>query len=117
MVSLCARSEQGGAVDALGHGLVDERSLMFTENKVTEIFCIADDFCKLYDAMMAKYTVKSPNKRPYHRDGTLSKAEVMLIMILFHGSGYRCLKHFYLEHVSKHLRGHCSARVIMSVRN
>ena len=54
--------------------------------------------------MMAKYTVKSPNKRPYHRDGTLSKAEVMLIMILFHSSGYRCLKHFYLEHVSKHLR-------------
>ena len=54
---------------------------MFTEDKVTEIFCIADDFCKLYDAMMAKYTVKSPNKRPYHRDGTLSKAEVMLIMI------------------------------------
>ena len=26
---------------------------------------------------MAKYTVKAPNKRPYHRDGTLSKAEVM----------------------------------------
>ena len=77
---------------------------MFTEDKVTEIFCIADDFCKFYDAMMAKYTVKKPNKRPYHRDGTLSKAEVMLIMILFHGSGYRCLKHFYLEHVSKHLR-------------
>ena len=70
---------------------------MFTEDKVTEIFCIADDFCKFYDAMMAKYTVKKPNKRPYHRDGTLSKAEVMLIMILFHGSGYRCLKHFYLE--------------------
>ena len=46
---------------------------MFTEDKVTEIFCIADDFCKFYDAMMAKYTVKVPNKRPYHRDGTLSK--------------------------------------------
>ena len=45
---------------------------MFTEDKVTEIFCIADDFCKFYDAMMAKYTVKVPNKRPYHRDGTLS---------------------------------------------
>ena len=35
---------------------------------------------------------------------TLSKAEVMVIMILFHGSGYRCLKHFYLEHVTNHLR-------------
>ena len=29
----------------------------------------------------------------------------MLIMVLFHDSGYRCLKHFYLEKVCKHLRG------------
>lgn len=28
----------------------------------------------------------------------------MLIMILFHNSGYRCLKHFYVEHVCRHLR-------------
>ena len=77
---------------------------MFTEDKVTEIFCMADDFCKFYDAMMAKYTIKEAKKRVYHRDGTLSKAEVMVIMILFHGSGYRCLKHFYLEHVANHLR-------------
>src|SRR3712207_9405451 len=34
----------------------------------------------------------------------LSKAEVMLIMILFHDSGYRCLKNFYLEKVCIHLR-------------
>mgnify|MGYP001746693703 CR=1 FL=1 len=34
----------------------------------------------------------------------MSKAEVMLIMILFHTSGYRCFKHFYLEKVCKHLR-------------
>ena len=77
---------------------------MFTEDKITEIFCMADDFCKFYDAMMAKYTIKRANKRDYHRDGTLSKAEIMMIIILFHGSGYRCLKHFYLEHVTKHLR-------------
>ena len=77
---------------------------MFTEDKVTEIFCMADDFCIFYDAMMAKYTIKEAKKREYHRDGTLSKAEVMVIMILFHGSGYRCLKHFYLEYVTNHLR-------------
>ena len=47
---------------------------MFTEDKVTGIFCIADDFCKFYDAMMAKYAAKAPNKRPYYRDGTLSEA-------------------------------------------
>ena len=77
---------------------------MFTEDKVTEIFCMADDFCKFFDAMMKKYTIKEARKRNYHRDGTLSKAEVMVIMILFHNSGYRCLKHFYLEHVCRQLR-------------
>ena len=77
---------------------------MFTEDKVTEIFCMADDFCKFYDAMMAKYTIKEAKTRVYHRDMTLSKAEVMVIMILFHGSGYRCLKHFYLNEVCVNLR-------------
>ena len=34
----------------------------------------------------------------------MSKAEIILIMILFHDSGYRYLKHFYLEKVCKHMR-------------
>ena len=46
---------------------------MFTEDKVTEIFCMADDFCKFYDVMMAKYTIKEAKKRVYHRDRTLYK--------------------------------------------
>ena len=77
---------------------------MITEDKVTEIFCMADDFCKFFDAMVAKYTLKPIGKRKYHRNSTMSKAEVMLIMILFHDSGYRCFKHFYLEKVCKQLR-------------
>ena len=57
---------------------------------------MADDFCKFFDVMMEKYTLKSNKKRcyHYHRDSTMSKAEIMLIMLLFHDSGYRCLKHF-----------------------
>ena len=74
---------------------------MITEDKVTEIFCMADDFCKFFDAMVAKYTLKPTGKRKYHRDSTMSKAEVMLIMILFHDSSYRCFKHFYLEKRSR----------------
>lgn len=77
---------------------------MITEDKVIEIFCMADDFCKFFDAMMAKYTIRLVHKRKYHRSSTMSKAEVMLIMILFHDSGYRCLKNFYLEKVCIHLR-------------
>ena len=52
---------------------------MITEDKVTVLFCIADDFCKFFDAMMSKYTIKGAKKRAYHRDSTLSKSEVMLI--------------------------------------
>lgn len=77
---------------------------MIIKDKVTELFCMADDFCKFFDAMMKKYTLKSDNKRAYNRDSTMSKSEIMLIMILFHDSGYRCLKHFYVEKVCKHLR-------------
>ena len=61
---------------------------MITEDKVTEIFCIADYFCKVFDEQMAKYTFK---------------AEIMVIMILFNSSGYRCLKHLYIEKVCKHM--------------
>lgn len=57
---------------------------MIAEDKVTELFCMADDFCKFFDAMMTKYTIKSNPHRSYHRASTMSKAEVMFIMMLFH---------------------------------
>ena len=47
---------------------------MITEDKVTDFFFIADDFCKFFDVMMEKYTLKSSKKRRYHRDSTNSKA-------------------------------------------
>lgn len=84
---------------------------MITEDKITEIFCMADDFCKVFDAQMKKYTIKDASKRNYHRDSTMSKAEIMVIVIMFHSSGYRCLKHFYKECVCKHLR-HLFPRVV-----
>ena len=31
---------------------------MTTEDKVTEIFCMADDFCKFFDVMTSKCTLK-----------------------------------------------------------
>ncbi len=36
---------------------------MLTADKVTELFCMADDFCKFFDKMTEKYTLKSGNKR------------------------------------------------------
>ena len=77
---------------------------MITEDKGTEIFCIADDICKVCDAQMEKYTLNSNLEREYHRESTMSKAEIMVVIILFHSSGFRCLKHFYKEYVCVHLR-------------
>ena len=50
--------------------------------------------------MTIKYTLKPTRKRKYHRNSTMSKAEVMLIMILFHDSGYRC----FIETVNDELK-------------
>ena len=36
---------------------------MITENKATEIFCMADDFCKFFDAMVAKIYAKTYRKK------------------------------------------------------
>lgn len=77
---------------------------IITESKVIKIFCMADDFCKYFDTTMAKYTLQFTTKRKYHRDSTMSKAEIMLILVLFHDSCYRCLKHFYQEKVCKYMR-------------
>ena len=73
-------------------------------DKITEIFCMADDFCRVYDRFInanGLAPVRDRSKRKYYRDGKLSDAEVITIMILFHLSGYKCLKHFYLDEVCK----------------
>ena len=72
---------------------------MITEDKVIDFFVLQMIFCNFFDAQMAKYSFKAERKRKYHRESRMSKAEIMVIMILFHSSGYRCLKHFYLEKV------------------
>ena len=85
---------------------------MITEDKVF-LFVQGNSRIILYDRWFLqvfwchdeKYTLKKADKkRQYHPNSTISKAEIILIMILFHDSGYRCLKHFYLEKVCKHMR-------------
>ena len=50
---------------------------MTTEDKVTERFCMADNFCKSFDAMTAEYTLHPTGKRKYHRNSMMSKVDVM----------------------------------------
>lgn len=71
----------------------------FTDSKIMEIYCLADDFCKEFEAAILGATLgNEPKKKP-----KLSTSEVIAIMILFHDKGYRNMKHFYTQYVQKHL--------------
>lgn len=79
---------------------------MITEDKVIEIYTLADDFCKFFSRELKKYQLDTTKTtRNYHRPNKLSDAEVITILILFHLKGYRCLKKFYLEHVCIYMKG------------
>ena len=76
---------------------------MFSEAKVTEIYCMADDFCKEFALQQEKYMVKESNHNHRNKPNRMNDAEIMVILILFHSGGFRCFKHYYNEYVCKHL--------------
>lgn len=76
---------------------------VITESKVTEIFCIADDFCKEYEAEMAKHALlSSPDAPKRRRKRMMSDAEVITILICFHFNSFRNFKHYYQGCVRQH---------------
>lgn len=48
---------------------------MITEDKITEFFCISDDFYKIYDAQLVKMRSNSSNSR-YFFVNFLSKSQI-----------------------------------------
>lgn len=76
---------------------------MLSRDKITEIFCIADDFCKEFDSNMKEMTLKADGKKHRNRKASLSDAEIMTILICFHFGSFRCFKHYYLHYVKVHL--------------
>ena len=64
---------------------------MITTDKVTEIFCILDEFCKNLDAELTKNLHIAPidegYKRMRNRKGQMSKSEIMTILLCYHFYG------------------------------
>ena len=72
---------------------------MITKDKVTEIFCIIDEFDKNLDGELKK-NLRLPNqdgngKRYRNRKGRLSESEIMTILICYHFGTYRNFKEYY----------------------
>ena len=77
---------------------------MITKDKVTEIFCIADDFCKEFDKEVAKMGLEYPKDvRRRNQAWRMSRSEIMTILICFHFGSFRNFKHYYLFYVKEHL--------------
>lgn len=78
---------------------------MITEDKIIEIFCHVDDFCKELNSAKAGHELCEDTKRQHrNKPCKLSDSEVITILILFHLKRMRNLKAFYIEYVQKHLQ-------------
>lgn len=67
------------------------------------IFCEIDDFCREFEPKINRQLI-ADGTRQRIKPSKMSKAEVMTILVLFHRSGFRDLKRFYLKVVCKHWR-------------
>ena len=77
---------------------------MITKDKITEIFCIADDFCKEFESEINKIGLPNDAKCKYRRrKWRMSKSEIITIMICFHFNSYRNFQHYYMFFVKEHL--------------
>lgn len=76
--------------------------MTLSDDKITDIFYLIDEFCKEFEISVKKHTLgHTPKKKP-----TMICSEVITLMVMFHSGGYRNMKHFYLFYVQKHLAHH-----------
>ena len=75
---------------------------MFTADKVTEIFFMADEFNKVFCYMLEKYSLNAPKENLSPRWTPLC-SRCYDHHVLFPNSGCHCLKHFYLNEESVNL--------------
>ena len=63
--------------------LITTNITMITKDKITEIFCIADDFCKEFELETDKIGLSEKNKGCHrHRRWRMSKSEIITILML-----------------------------------
>ncbi len=73
---------------------------MINFDKITDIFCIVDEFCNNFSQTTQSFIIGNKPKRI----PTMTISEVITIYLLFHLSGFRCFKHFYIFYVQKHMK-------------
>lgn len=77
---------------------------MFSKDKVIEIFCTVDDFCKEFELRIKELKQVQVNgaKRYRNRTLTMSDSEILTILICFHLGAHKTFKHYYQQIVQDH---------------
>ena len=72
---------------------------------IVELYVIIDDFCNKF---MPKYInlLKRKQLKRRNRSSMLSTSEIVLIILLFTQSGYKCFKWYYINEVMGHYRSY-----------
>ena len=78
---------------------------MLTWNKITGIFCIADDFLKEFEQEFKKpQMLPEDGKKHRNRPGEMSNSESITVLLLFHFGAFKNFKHYCLHYIGVHLR-------------
>ena len=79
---------------------------MLTQDKIIEIYCIADDFCKNFSEELKNIRTlpSSDGKKHRNRPCQMSDSEIMTVLLLFHFGSFKNFKHYYLHYICQHLK-------------
>lgn len=77
---------------------------MFSKDKVIEIFCTVDDFCKEFELRIKELKQVQVNGEKQYRNRPLSisDSEILTILICFHLGAHKTFKHYYQQIVQDH---------------
>jgi hypothetical protein len=64
---------------------------------LTEIFTHVDDFCKIFEEKIKEFAIENSYKRKRNKPLRMNLSEIITIMIMFHMSGYKTFKDFYIN--------------------
>ena len=80
---------------------------MTTDYKVTELFCVIDEFCKHFEAENAgRQFLGDDDVKRRRRKVSLSDSEIITILLYFHFGSFRNFKHYYMFFIKGTLKSY-----------
>lgn len=80
---------------------------MLTSDQITELFFLVDEYCIFFDKNINQSLTRisqTSAKASRNKSCGLSNSEMITLLIAFHQSDFRTLKHFYKDYVCVHLQ-------------